>query len=202
MYISDKYPKLEIMDLNEIKNKLRKLIELNPLGEYRFINEALTEQAVLDFESKHDIKLPNDYRLFITNLFDGGVGPEQIMPLEFWDSVHNAVYLGSLGNKLSEPFLLNNEWKDDYNSQEDDDENFEYNSVVNGTIRLCHIGCGNFLFLVVNGNEYGNIWIDDRASNGEIVPLKNGLVDDRITFEKWYNNWLDSEIIKFSAKQE
>lgn len=69
-----------------------------------------------------------------------------------------------------------------------------YNSVINGTIRLCHNGCGNFLFLVVNGQEYGNIWLDDRASTSEILPLlnQNG---NRITFEEWFFKWLDDEYI-------
>ncbi|MDI9312286.1 MAG: SMI1/KNR4 family protein [Limnohabitans sp.] len=183
------------MNIEQIKDKLRKLIHLNPEGEYGYIKDALTEDEVLEFEEKHNIKLPEDYRIFITNMFNGGVGPEQIMPLDFWDSVHNTVYLDSLGNKLNEPFLLISEWKENYDNDDDDDddENYEYNSIINGTIRVCHIGCGNFIFLVVNGAEYGNLWIDDRASNDEIVPL-NGKLNNRINFETWYNEWLDKEI--------
>lgn len=178
------------MNIEQVKNKLGRLIELNPEGEYVYIKDALTESEVLEFEEKHNIKLPLDYRTFITNMFNGGIGPEQIMPLDFWDSVHNTVYLDSIGNKLNEPFLLTSEWKREYNNE---NKNYEYETIINGTIRICHIGCGNFIFLVVNGIEYGNLWVDDRASNDEIVPLK-GKNKNRINFDIWYNEWLDKEI--------
>lgn len=182
------------MDIQQVKEKFRKLIALNPNGEYGYINGPIPETEILEFEAKHHIRLPEDYRAFITQMFDGGVGRYQIMPLQFWDSTHNAVYLDSLGNKLSEPFLLTNNWEYDFNDEREDDESYEYHSIINGTIRLCHIGCGNFLFLVVNGEEYGNIWIDDRASNSKIVPLLDRDTNGRVTFEKWYNDWLDEEI--------
>ncbi len=178
------------MNIKELKNKFRELIQLNPDGEFRYINEALTEEEAQEFEKKHGIVLPPDYRAFITHMFDGGVGPQQIMPIQWWDSVHNAVYLGSLGNTLSQPFLLTDTWRDD----DENEEQIDYDAIINGTIRLAHIGCGNFLFLAVNGEEYGNIWIDDRASNGEIVPYIDQKTGNRMTFETWYFNWLDNQI--------
>ena len=43
------------------------------------------------------------------------------------------------------------------------------------------------------------MWIDDRASNGEIVPLTSK-IENRVTFEKWYIDWLDSQIEYYSHK--
>lgn len=184
------------MNLEQLKTKLIKLIGLDPEGNYGYINEALSEEEVSAFENRHGIRFPADYRTFITNLFDGGVGPYQIMPLSFWDSVHNTVYLDSIGNQLNEPFLLTEDWNEDRFP----DEEVDHRSIVNGTIRLCHTGCGNFLFLVVNGEEYGNIWIDDRASNNEIVPLTDKQSGKRINFETWYNTWLDESIAYHEEK--
>jgi hypothetical protein len=179
------------MDIELIKQKLRELIELDPDADYTYINEPLTEEAVSSFEAAHNIKLPNDYRIFITEMFDGGFGPFQIMPLEFWDSIHNTVYLDSLENDLSKPFPLTN--------AVDFEENFDPSlvenstSMLDGTIRICHIGSGNFIFLVVNGEEYGNLWMDYTCSNDEMLPLtlKN---KDRVSFEDWYIHWLDESI--------
>lgn len=187
------------MDIEKIVEKLKKLVTLNPDGEYRILHKALTEKEVSKFEKQHKIKLPEDYRKFITNMFNGGVGPEELMPLNFWDSVHNIVYLGSLRNRLDMPFVLTKEWKNNYDEDLADEKNVNRNSIINGTIRICHIGSGNFIFLVVNGAEYGNLWINDRASNDEIVPLK-GKHSERVNFETWYNEWLDSTIEYFEKK--
>lgn len=186
------------MDINVVKEKFKELIEIDRYGEYGYINEAIPESEISKFESEHQIRLPADYRAFLTGMFDGGVGPQQIMPLAFWDSTHNAVYLDSLENSLSKPFLLTKEWRSNYDDITDEDDGSDnYHDVINGTIRLCHIGCGNFYFLVVNGPEYGNIWIDDRASNGEIVPLEDGVSGGRVTFGSWYMSWLNAELEGF-----
>jgi SMI1 / KNR4 family (SUKH-1) len=183
------------MDIAKLTEKLEELIDLNPDGDYSYINDEIPEEKIAEFEAKHGIRLPEDYRTFLNQMFDGGIGPKQIMPLEWWDSRHNTVYIEGLGNKLSEPFLLTDSWKKNYDKKEDNN----YTSVLNGTIRICHIGCGNFIFLVVNGAEYGNLWIDDRASTGEIIPLtdKEG---ERVTFSKWYFSWLDEEIEYYKNK--
>lgn len=186
------------MDISKLKEKLRELISLDTEGEYSYINEAISEEKIEQFENDHNIKLPEDYRTFINEMFDGGMGPYQIMPLEWWDSVHNATYLDSLGNTLSEPFLLSDTWVEDFEVETPDDD-VPYHAIINGTIRICHIGCGSFIFLVVNGPEYGNLWIDDRASNGEIVPLRN-TEKTRITFGEWYFNWLDKKIAHFKKE--
>ncbi len=188
------------MDTQQILDKLHQLIELNPNGDYGYINKPIPGSDLLDFEAKHQIKLPPDFRAFINQIFDGGIGPWQIMPLSYWDSTHNAVYLDSLDNKLSEPFPLTERWtRGDFKYGRDGDD-FQRNAIINGTIRLCHAGCGTFLFLVVNGAEYGNIWVDDRSSNQEIEPLIDEETGGRINFEKWYNDWLDAEIKRYQSR--
>ncbi|WP_420574323.1 SMI1/KNR4 family protein [Kordia sp.] len=175
------------MDITSIKNKIRKLYEVNPDGEYR-ANEALTEEEVVNFEKKHAIKLPQAYKALITELYNGGFGPSDgIFPLYMWNSTMLPVEgHDTINTDLSKPFLLTKETEIDY-------DNPAHDEITNGTIRIAHIGCGNFLFLVVNGEEYGNIWIDDRASNDEIVPLQQ-YGKERITFEEWYMDWLNELI--------
>ncbi|MFK7983970.1 MAG: SMI1/KNR4 family protein [Saprospiraceae bacterium] len=68
--------------LQLLKTKLEKLRTLDKKFEafgvkshyYRF-NKKLSESKVLEFESKYQIRLPKDYRNFLLELGDGGVGP-------------------------------------------------------------------------------------------------------------------------------
>jgi len=65
-----------------LKMKLEKLRSLDKKFEafgasshhYRF-NKKLSEAKVLEFEAKYQIQLPKDYRAFLIELGDGGVGP-------------------------------------------------------------------------------------------------------------------------------
>lgn len=51
------------------------------------------------------------------------------------------------------------------------------------------------LFIVVNGPEYGNVWIEDLSSNGEVVPYYNLEQNkERLTFEHWMHGQLDHAI--------
>lgn len=181
------------MDIKLIKEKYNRLIDLNPKGKYGYLNEKLTEEEVSKFEREHNIKLPFDYRLFITSMFNGCVGPPDIMPIEEWDSYYG-MNDPDFENKLSEPFLLTR--KHDYDIKKKENEYIEY---LNGTIRISDCKCGCYLFLVVNGSEYGNIWVDNRASSDEIYPLTNNN-KTRVTFEMWINNELDEEIKYFESK--
>ena len=181
------------MDIKQIKEKYNKLIDINPKGNYGYFNEKLTEEEVLKFEREHNIKLPFDYRLFITTMFDGCVGPPDIMPIEEWDSYYGMTDPDFV-NKLSEPFLLTR--KQDYDIKKKESEFMEY---LNGTIRLSDCKCGCFLFLVVNGSEYGNIWVDNRASNDEIYPLTYKY-KTRVTFDTWINNELDKKIKYYESE--
>jgi hypothetical protein len=56
--------------------------------------------------------------------------------------------------------------------------------LVSGSIPIGHFGCAMWVRLVVAGPEAGNVWLDDRASNGGIVPL------DPPAFQDWYLKWL------------
>jgi hypothetical protein len=85
---------------------------------HRFlVNEPLPESHVLTFETTHKIKLPVDYRSFLTTIGNGGAGPYYgIFPLGYMDGVGSAIEPWSERNGfagvLSEPFPLSAEWND------------------------------------------------------------------------------------------
>jgi hypothetical protein len=63
-------------------------------------------------------------------------------------------------------------------------------SIMDGAIPICHLGCAYRQWLVVTGKEAGNVWCDDRVDNRGIHPL---LFQEnrRVSFAVWYNSWLD-----------
>jgi hypothetical protein len=48
--------------------------------------------------------------------------------------------------------------------------------------------------LMVNGNEYGHIWFDDRCNDQGIYPDPYFEVKERLTFLDWYEIWLDRSV--------
>jgi hypothetical protein len=56
------------------------------------------------------------------------------------------------------------------------------------------------LNLVVNGQEYGNIWTDDRGSDGGIYPSMELGNKEKINFLDWYELWLDNSLEEIKNK--
>lgn len=161
---------------------------------YDFVPPAL-EEDVLAFEAKFDVRLPEDYRWFITNLTNG------IIPTDKWD-------FGLLKKhewtdyKYSEqhcnpsvPFPLSKRMARESNDEHEDYpfetlrasiSDLPLKSFRLGEISLRDNGCGSDDFLVIKGNEYGNIWVDDYSSNAEVYPCYNiRLEKHRFSFTDW-----------------
>jgi hypothetical protein len=196
---------IEKIEMLRIKDK-----DMNIFGasshEYKF-NKKIKEKEIIKFEKKHNVHLPEDYKIFLVEIGNGGAGPFYgILPLEmglFCDIDNpNKKYI----TNPSKPFLLSEAWNMEYTGDYEDEsaldkfeEKYYSNELLNGTIRICNFGCGHFINLVINGSEFSHIWSDDRGSNEGIFPFKyytNG--KDRMTFYEWYKCWLDQAIENFS----
>ena|SRR3569832_615648 len=66
---------------------------------------------------------------------------------------------------------------------------------VDGAIPICHLGCALRQWLVITGDEAGNVWCDDRADHKGLRPLKSQN-RKRVTFFEWYRDWLDEVVSK------
>ncbi len=209
--------------LERIKTKLKELRQLDkdfslfgsPRHQYR-LNPTLSLEKITQFEQTHKIKLPKEYVQFITEVGNGGAGP--FYGLEPFENVLFDDLDYKRSNSLlnpSKPFLHTEPWNLEFQPTVDDDEDEEkyekqrqlFEEVyykkeqMNGVIAICNFGCAVSLNLVVNGEEYGNIWTDDRGSDGGIRPSHELGNKEKLTFLNWYELWLNNSIeeIKVSA---
>ncbi|MDA8017136.1 MAG: SMI1/KNR4 family protein [Thermoanaerobaculia bacterium] len=159
------------------------------------LNPVASEEAVAAFESTHGVGLPSGYRAFVTRLGNGGAGPWYgLEPLE--NGTYDDLDSKSGPIDLGAPFPHQKAWNMDLQIEGDEryesieDEYFDPKWVC-GLIRIANYGCGISLNLVVNGDEYGNVWVDDRCNDGGIYPDPFFHREERTDFLTWYELWLD-----------
>ncbi len=171
------------------------------------LNPPLSESVVKQFEDKHRIHLPEDYRSFLIAIGDGGAGPFYgVFRLGEMDDNHDNIKWkegdGFIG-KLSRSFPFNTSWNDLTGLPHETDDEDEYQKAyeafdstywnpdnVNGAIPLCHRGCALRDWLVVTGHEAGHMWHDARADHKGLAPISIGK-KQRVTFLEWYTHWLN-----------
>jgi len=78
-----------------------------------------------------------------------------------------------------------------------EDEYFD-NKWIDGALRICNFGCGISLNLVLNGDQRGNIWVDDRCNDGGIYPDQRFGNSTPIPFLDWYEHWIDKSLEEVS----
>lgn len=139
--------------------------------QHRFrLGPRLSEGELAAFESANGVRLPEDYRRFLSAVGNGGAGP-----------FYGLEPLGTFGCDLSRPFpfvaatdTLTGEKSDRLADRE------EYP----GILKFCHQGCAIYSYLVVNGPTHGTIWdgCEDFYPTG-------------LSFGAWYRKWLDRALL-------
>jgi hypothetical protein len=208
--------------INRIKDKIEELRQLDRKcalfgsqnHQYK-LNPTLSMDNVRQFEATHAVTLPDGYVGFLTEIGNGGAGPFYGL-----EPIHNTLYddldykrPDSLLNP-GKPFLHTEPWNVEFQPSVDEDENeeeyenerdkFEENYFdtghMNGVLAICNYGCAVSLNLVVNGQEYGNVWTDDRSNDNGIHPSHELGNKGKITFLDWYELWLDNSISEIKIK--
>ncbi len=157
------------------------------------LNEPLSEDELCEFEAKHNIKLPSQYRDFLKYMGNGGAGP----CYGIYGLKSDVDY-----SDLSKLFLLNNDfdienYPDEYPCVVDEnldcDEcekqekclmNFNYERYKQGILDICHAGCEGYEALVIS-DESESVW-----SIWEYHSVKKR----EKNFLTWYEYWLDNSI--------
>jgi len=142
--------------------------------------------------------------MFLKHIGNGGAGPYYGI-----EKLSNSLYV-DLNYKdenekvnLSEPFPHTKDWNmdfDKFSSYEEYEKVYFSNEHSNGVLRLCNFGCGVFISLIVNGEEYGNMWFDDRCNDQGIYSASGLNESERITLLDWYEQWLDKSLAKEKNK--
>lgn len=179
-------------------------------------------KILLQTEKQLDIKLPESYKIYLTQIQNGGSsdilhknGPYYgIYPLEKsiaenleWEVELNKEF--TLTEDLDFGELYNEEegyekhcWRYENDQQYKDDiqkvlDKYQNTSLLSGTLPICEYGCGDFFRVVVKGKNAGQIWSDCGIINGI------GFYSLNVDILTFYENWLDRQIeaIKEPSKQ-
>ena len=171
----------KLNELSELIKNSKNIIEID----YTFLPVAI-EDELISFENKFNVKIPSDYRWFLLNISNGIKSKNdwefdiinKVDFVNFWYKEEE--YNPSIPFKLDKKILSSdpedlledlNGYPYEYNACYDYEEYiYLLKEATNGIITLFSYGCGTTGFLVVNGNEYGNIWIDDDSSNATVYP--------------------------------
>jgi hypothetical protein len=180
------------------------------------LHPPVAQAEIAAFEAEHKVTLPADYRFFITEIGNGGVGPYYGL---FRFGMHDGNaddsrpwQGGDLVGDVSAEFVHTEAWNLPSSfwekapevaveiPQDEEDRLYEawdkelhehyWNpKIMNGAIPICHRGCALRQWLVINGPQRGFVWNDDRADDAGISPLRDEH-GQQVTFADWYMAWL------------
>ncbi|MEV7415462.1 HEAT repeat domain-containing protein [Streptomyces sp. NPDC089919] len=157
--------------ITRIRTKLAAL----PATEQATLGPVLTETQVGDFEDTHGIRLPQEFRQFLTQIGHAGYGPTYgLLPMERW--------LGRRGaGQLSEPFPI----VPDLDVPMGPDDRCDLEGSFPGTLTIVDRGCSDRTLLVVTGPGRGRLV--EVNTEGFFAPCFSSDSD----FLSWYERWLD-----------
>ena len=206
--------------INIIKNKLKKLKNFDKnycvfgsINHKYALNKTLSKSELIQFEEINSVVLPEEYANFLLEIGNGGAGPDYGINGISSKQLSKRYLRFSNNFRFSKSFVPNTY---DYCTMDDDiscedcdkrfycvdafyEDDFEceedyISGYLDGTLRISHMGCGLESRIILNGPEFGNIWIND--PDQLFTPIKS-LNKDRVSFYDWYENWLDSKLSNF-----
>ena len=217
--IKNKLEQLKIFD---------KDLELFGADTHKYLlNQILTNDQVAQFERDNKVELPKEYVTFLTTIGNGGAGPFYGIHtlddsrINFFDNTENANHQYF---DLSKAFPHTESWNveaqleelyekiEEANEAGDEkleEELFEQKWEIIGReehdfgrLNTTDYGCGVTISLIVNGQEKGNMWTDDRTNDAGLYPTTELGNKGKITFLDWYELWLDNSIKEIQNKTQ
>lgn len=153
-------------------------------------SEPLSEEYVQAFEDSNGIKLPEDYRRFITTVAKGGTQP--FYGLRSIDEIRKHDLTADVKAKF--PYTLKNPLNIDNISDEEYNKLFYGDYSDLGFIELCDEGCAMYSILIVNTEDketYGTVWFYDLANDAGIFPLIDPKSGKAMRFIDWLEYYVD-----------
>lgn len=202
-------------DADDLRRRIGRLAALprahevfGAIGHHFTLGLRMTRAALSGFEDRNGLLLPDDFASFLTEVGNGGAGPGYgLFPLGMHDGPGDslqpwdAYLVGRPGRafphlqawnlpaaELQPSVGLTGREEDDWYEQHE--RVYFATKLIDGAIPLAHMGCAIRVYLVVTGPLAGQVWTDDRASDGGIYPC------EPVRFIDWYLAWLaDAERI-------
>lgn len=197
--------------LQRIKTKLEQLANIDAgfslfgADDHGYELEPVkTSEEISALESAWRIRFPEDYKAFLMEIGAGGAGPYYGLEKPE-DGIYVDLDYKNLPNDISGVFPYTEEWNPEVDWYEDDVDEAECEAKEEeyfgeqhsaGMLRISNYGCGVTINLIVNGQSYGEIWVDDRANSNGIYPDHYFGNRDRLNFLDWYELWLDQSLAK------
>lgn len=215
-----------IQRMERIQEKLKRLRQRDSryqvfgAKQHRYrLNSCLSPEQIDALEQHYHLSLPEEYRLFLQDMGNGGAGPYYgIYPIEralqetFEDLLYDSPIKGP--NYFQQPFVPPSSVK---MTEEQGTHSFF------GLLRIAEMGCDGYCYLVVSGEERGTIWTDwediwlspeprrgpsslalippqvwnylDGQHNAHFIDyLLSPAYPHRLTFFQWYEDWLDKQL--------
>ena len=167
-----------------------------PVWPMDLLSDPLEQNVVDAFEAARQVQLPSDYRSFLLQVGDGGVGPGLFMrPLgapfddgEEWEPGSIAQDDSYKSLHLPFPYTEGVEgFHDDDVLEQSGSEDVDWEPP--GALHLWDYGCAIWGLLVLTGPSAGQVWIDRRTDGDGLKPE----VDDagqNMGFAGHYCRWL------------
>lgn len=159
----------------------------------------MSEEEVSAFEAEKGIRLPEDYRRFITTVAASGsqpfyglarLGAGKKYSAERTDPTKPFPY----GLDTLVYFLYMTEEEMDRFYGDGDDPDVPANTCDNGLLFLCTEGDGMNSMLVVNSTDpevHGTVWYFDLANDFGLVPMRDKETGKPFCFLDWLEYWAD-----------
>jgi len=179
-----------------------KACEIFGSSSHRYETKLLVEEEVLKFEKSENIRLPEEFRLFLLSV-GYGAGPDYgIYSLKKMQEEYRD-FCGCFDEEssMSDSFTLTNkDAMELINLKKQNPKEYHYKRLnnVNGLLPIQTEGCTYFALLVLNGEQKGKIWAVD---TNEFDTLPAGLTKE-LDFLSWYERWLNNAIEKMVKKEE
>jgi len=186
-------------------------------GHQYILNPPKPEEEVSDFEAFVKIKLPPDYRSFITTIADGYAGPFYGLYAMDEGSYQTGLRLGiqdsdlrqdwidcfsefPVSNAVSESYINDLLLSEKKNYFDRDDYPADATILIplndkplKGVLYLAEYGCGGYYVLVVQGDCHGQVWYMEESKR--MAPLCDP-GGKPFSFFDWYEYWLDGSLKK------
>jgi hypothetical protein len=155
-----------------------------------------------EIEREANIVLPEEYKIYLTQVADGGAGPcyglypvKQAIERTMRQFKSESEYLGEFFAPFPLPDADVAEYLRTAEEHSDDDfEAFPAPDILPGILYLAEYGCGGYYVLIVSGEQHGKVWFCH--SDGYLNPCYSG--GQQHSFFDWFERWLDTSLARLS----